>query len=509
MSIDYLIRTVLVALVFGQVANVVTADSGVNFNRDIRPILANHCYACHGPDGETREADLRLDTFEGATADLGGHVAIKAGSPDESELIARIESNDPDSIMPPIDGGQPLDDEQKELLRQWIADGGGYDRHWSFTPPTKSALPAVNQQAWPRHPIDYFVLRRLERAELTPAPEADRYQWLRRVSLDITGLPPTLKQTDEFVADPSDNAFSNVVDRLLDSEAFGEKWARMWLDLARYADTKGYEKDQPREIWMYRQWVIEALNDDMPFDQFTVEQLAGDLLPDPTNNQLVATAFHRNTMTNDEGGTDDEEFRVAAVKDRVDTTVQVWMGLTMGCAKCHSHKYDPITQQDYYKFYALFNQTQDADRGDDAPTIASPSKEQAADIAKLENQIQSLTEQLNKESTEPKQANEAVQKALTDLESELRKLRKQAPRTPIMRELAADKQRQTHIHTRGNFLDQGDPVTPSVIESFGDLPADAQPNRLGVARWLMQSDNPLTAGGRQSHLGQTIWYRLG
>ncbi len=338
-------------------ASPVFADSGVDFNRDIRPILSKKCIACHGPDEESREANLRLDTVTGATADLDGRRAITPGKPDRSELVTRITSDDPEKVMPPPDSGHELTDAEKQKLREWIATGAEYKVHWSFIPPKKASPPKVKQQDWPSHPIDHFVLARLEAAGLAPSDEVDRYRLIRRLSLDLTGLPPTPEEADAFVADENSDAVRKVVDRLLASDAFGEHWARMWLDLARYADTKGYEKDRHRDIWRFRDWVIDALNHDKPFDQFTIEQLAGDLLPGPTSDQLLATAFHRNTMTNDEGGTDNEEFRVAAVKDRVDTTMQVWMGLTAGCAKCHSHKYDPVSQSDYYAFFGFFNQT--------------------------------------------------------------------------------------------------------------------------------------------------------
>jgi hypothetical protein len=487
---------VLITFFFGKA---IAASYVVDFNRDIRPILSAHCYACHGPDEEAREAELRLDTADGAVVDLGGHAAIKPGQPDQSEMIARIESTDPDLVMPPPEGGHPLNDQQKQLLRQWIAEGAQYDLHWSFISPKKAALPQIQTKEWARHPIDHFVLHSLDAAGLTPAVEADRYQWLRRVSLDLTGLPPTVQEADTFAADTGDDAFEKVVDRLLDNEAFGEKWARMWLDLARYADTKGYEKDNPRQMWKFREWVINAINDDMPFDKFTIEQLAGDLLPEPSSEQLIATAFHRNTMTNDEGGTDNEEFRVAAVKDRVDTTIQVWMGLTMGCAKCHSHKYDPIQQRDYYAFYALFNQTEDADRGDDAPTLAVPSDEQAAEIAQLDSELKPLEQKLKSDSE-----NESFKEQIAALQKRLGDIRKQLTKTPIMRELSAEKQRQTKIHNRGSFLDQGASVKPAVLNLFGQLPSDAELNRLGVAKWLLHDDNPLTARVTVNR----IWARL-
>jgi len=474
------------------------AKQAVSFNRDIRPLLAKNCFACHGPDEGSRKSELRLDTLEGATTDLAGQRALVPGQPEKSELVRRVESLDADVVMPPRDSGHELSEDEKKLLRNWIAEGGEFTVHWSFARPTKGELPPVKRADWPKHAIDRFVLARLESEKLTPVAQADRYRLIRRVSLDLTGLPPTPEQADAFVADSGDAAFEKVVDRLLASDAYGEHWARKWLDLARYADTKGYEKDRHRDIWKFRDWVINALNQDMPYDQFTIEQLAGDLIPESTNQQKLATAFHRNTMTNDEGGTDNEEFRIAAVKDRVDTTMQVWMGLTMGCAKCHSHKYDPISQQDYYSFYAFFNQTEDADRSDDFPTLPLPTPEQTKQIGKLEADIKALQEQ---QKSKPDEATEAMikaqQKSLTDLRNSVTK-------TPVMRELAEGKRRETRLHQRGNFLDPGDVVQPAVLGLFGSLSDDAPTSRLAVARWITQEENPLTS----RVMVNRVWARL-
>lgn len=367
--------------------NSATADDKVNFNRDIRPVLAQKCFACHGLDESSREADLRLD--DRAVAVSAG--AIEPGKPDESELILRVQSVDPDTIMPPPDSGHTLNSQEVELLRRWIAQGAAYEKHWAFTPPVKIEPPNSQANGF-TDPIDLFVLQRLQAVGLSPNPESQRLPLLRRLSLDLTGLPPTIEDADAFAADQSPGAYEAAVDRLLKSDAYGEHWARMWLDLARYADTKGYEKDRPRIIWRYRDWVIDALNHDLSYDQFAIEQLAGDLLSAPTNDQMLATAFHRNTMENEEGGTDDEEFRVAAVKDRVDTTMQVWMGLTAGCAKCHTHKYDPISQQEYYQLYAFFNQTEDADR--EQPTLPTPTVAQRERIESFENEVKAIEQRL-------------------------------------------------------------------------------------------------------------------
>jgi len=368
----------------------------VDFNRDIRPILSEHCLPCHGPDESTREAGLRLDQRQLAI-ETG---AIAVGDPNASEMIKRIESNDPDLVMPPPASGRSLDEKKRLQLREWIQMGADYDQHWAFEPISKFEPPEGNP--WSDHPIDRFVLRQLSDRNLQPNPQALPWELLRRVSLDLTGLPPSEELASEFLADPSDASYERLVDQLLSQDSFGEHWARMWLDLARYADTKGYEKDRERIIWRYRDWVIDAFNADMPYDQFTLQQLAGDLLPDATMEQRLATAFHRNTMENEEGGTDDEEFRVAAVKDRVDTTMQVWMGLTAGCAKCHSHKYDPITQTEYYQLYAFFNQTADADRGQ--PTMPSPTKSQQRELEQLEAAMGELQSNYRKSDQASEQA---------------------------------------------------------------------------------------------------------
>ncbi len=364
-------------------------------------------------------------------------------------------------------------------------------QHWSFKPLQRPAFPSVADRSWPRNGIDYFILARLEQARLRPELPADRSTLLRRLSLDLTGLPPTLDELQEFLRDNSDDAYEKMVDRLLASEHFGEHWARMWLDLARYADTKGYEKDQARPMWRYRDWVIDAFNSDMPYDEFTREQLAGDLLPDPTESRILATAFHRNTMTNDEGGTDDEEFRVLAVKDRIETTAQAWMGLTMGCAKCHSHKYDPITLTDYYRFYALFNQTEDADRGDEAPTVPMPTAEQKQQQERLEAELAKWRKIFWQEI--PNELTAVAFAKITAAEKELKALTNSIPKTPILRELPPQKLRVTRVHRRGNFLDLGEVVTPGLPEFFGSFPAGAPTNRLGVAEWLVNPRNPLTA----------------
>lgn len=325
------------------------------FNAHIRSLLSDRCLACHGPDAKHREADLRLDTFEGATAAN----AIVPGKVQESELWKRITSTDPDEMMPPPAAKKPkFTADDLETLKRWINQGAEYEGHWAFLPIRDSGPPDLKGN-WVRNPIDAFVGARLQSAGLTPSPEADRATLIRRVTLDLTGLLPTPEEVTSFVEDPDPAAYEHLVERLLASPRYGERWGRHWLDQARYADSNGYSIDGPRDMWPYRDWVIEAFNRDLPFDQFTIEQLAGDLLPNPTKSQLVATGFHRNTLINQEGGTDPEQFRVEATMDRVNTTGAVWLGLTVGCAQCHTHKFDPIQQREYYELMAFFNSCQD------------------------------------------------------------------------------------------------------------------------------------------------------
>ena len=371
-----------------------SADS-IDFVRDIQPIFAGTCYKCH--DAARHKGGLRLDAR--ATAFVGGDSgdpSIVPHDPDKSKLIQLVRGDDPKTVMPPK--GDRLTAKQVDLLVRWVTGGAawpdGVDHpsaaltHWSFTPPKRPAVPAVKDSSWVRNTIDSFVLAKLEQEGLHPSPEADRYTLIRRLSLDLIGLPPTPLQVQEFVNDRSPDAYERLVERLMASRHYGEKWARHWLDLARYADSAGYGSDPLRyTTYRWRDWVINAFNENKPYDQFTVEQIAGDLLPHPTTDQLIATAFNRNTMTNTEGGTDAEEYRVEAIKDRTDTTVQVWMGLTMGCAKCHTHKYDPITNREYYQVFAIFNETEDANRPDESPTIPTPTPEQSGKLAALTREI--------------------------------------------------------------------------------------------------------------------------
>lgn len=350
----------------------------VDYNSEIKPILNKHCIACHGGVKKTEGFSL-LFRHEALAPTKSGKPAIIPGDADASEMIRRLTLTDPDERMP-LDA-PPLKEEEIELLRKWVDQGAEWGDHWAYTPVEKPELPAIgtiwsrlglsesDETAWVKNEIDYFILDGLKERQLTPSSEADKTTLLRRVALDLTGLPPTEKQLTHFLADKSPNAYEKAVDSLLASPAYGEKWAGMWLDLARYADTKGYERDPGRTIWRYRDWLIRAFNQDKPYDQFLTEQLAGDLLPAPSDDQLIATAFHRNTMNNDEGGTVDEEFRVAAVIDRVNTTWDVFGGTTFSCVQCHSHPYDPFVHDEYYKYLAFFNNTRDEDVTSDTPTL--------------------------------------------------------------------------------------------------------------------------------------------
>ena len=341
-----------------------------------RAIMAENCFDCHGPDKEQRKAKLRLDAREGAIKDLGGYQSVMPGKPDQSELIARLTTNDEDELMPPMKTGKSLSEEEIETLRQWIKEGAAYPVHWSYRPIQPPAPPKLKNMKGVQNPIDRFVSAKLESLGHSPSPEADRRILAKRLHYDLLGLPPDPSRVEAFAKDQNPGAYSKLVDELLQSPHFGERWGRHWLDMARYADSDGYEKDKPRpNAWRYRDWVIEAINEDLPYDQFTVEQLAGDLLPKSTPRQRLATAFHRQTLTNTEGGTDQEQWRVAAVMDRLETTGSAWLGLTLTCARCHDHKYDDITQDEYYQLFAFYN------NGDETSFPLSSSK---AALAKYE-----------------------------------------------------------------------------------------------------------------------------
>ena len=506
------------------------------YNRDIRPILAEKCFACHGFDQEKREAGLRLDTQDGSQSILeSGTVAIKPGEPDQSELIRRITSVDHALAMPPAESGKQLTQQQVATLKTWIAQGAQYEKHWSFISPVKPEPPEIavaQDSASATHPIDKFIVARLSVAGLAASPQADPVTLLRRVSLDLTGLPPSLVEIDEFVAssnqDPN-QAYQSLIDRLLQSPAYGERWGRWWLDQARYADSNGYSVDAPRQIWKYRDWVISALNNDKPFDQFTVEQLAGDLLPNATISQQIATGFHRNTQINQEGGIDPEQFRIDSVFDRVATTGSVWLGLTIGCAQCHNHKFDPITQKEYYQFFAFFNNQEEPsltvyEDGIDVPALQQQRKQlgtkidelvKAANVALTEWEASLTKEQRDALSAELKKIldlevgkrNDAQRRILfaegpgksdssfQELHTQLQQVDKQLEKnttTLILRELATP--RKTTVFVQGDFTRPADEVscgTPSALHEMDN--SGEKTNRLDLAKWIASRQNPLTA----------------
>ncbi|MBO0800245.1 MAG: DUF1549 domain-containing protein, partial [Blastocatellia bacterium] len=367
----------------------------VDFDREIRPILSDNCFACHGPDEKQRMAKLHFDTKEGAFAKQG---VIVPGDSAHSKLVMRISSKDPNVVMPPPESGHKLTAEQIELLRRWIDEGAQWHEHWAYVAPKRPEPPQVKDSGWVRNPIDNFILARLEKEGLKPSPEAEKFTLLRRVYLDLTGLPPAPAEVDAFLRDKSPDAYEKVVDKLLASPRYGERMAMQWLDLARYADTHGYHIDSQRDMWPWRDWVINAFNRNMPYDQFTIEQLAGDLLPDATTEQKIASGFNRNNMINFEGGAVPEEYQNEYVVDRVETTSITWLGMTLGCARCHNHKYDPITQKEFYQFYAFFNNVSekglDGQRGNAQPFMTLPTAAEKAKKEELEKAIKERADAL-------------------------------------------------------------------------------------------------------------------
>jgi len=363
----------------------------LEFNRDILPILSDKCYHCHGPDSATREAELRFDVENSAKSDRGGYVVINPGDSERSELVTRINTHDLDLVMPPDNSERSLSAGEKETLTRWIKQGAKWQAHWAFEAPQRPALPQVVEKSWPNNAIDFFILKRLEAVGLHPSRDASSETWLRRVTIDLTGLPPTLAEVDGFLADESADAHGRVVDRLLASPRYGEHMAVAWLDAARYADTDGYQNDGPRTMYRWRDWVIGAYNANMPFDQFTIEQLAGDLLPDATLEQKIATGFNRNHRYNSEAGLIPEEFLLENAVDRVDTTSTVWMGLTIGCGRCHDHKYDPLSQREYYQLISFFDNISESGRavkfGNSEPWVIAPTAEQHASLQQLDAQL--------------------------------------------------------------------------------------------------------------------------
>jgi len=469
----------------------------VDFSRDIRPILAGHCWQCHGPDTQSRQAELRLDVHQKAIADRAGYRVVNPGNPEQSELIARITSINADERMPPADSPRQLSAEQIELLRRWIEQGAVWADHWAFVPPSRPKWPVVSNRNWVRNGVDYFILSRLDRQGLPPAPPADPVTLLRRVTLAITGLPPTIHQVDAFLADESPDAYEKVIARLLASPRYGEHMAFAWLDAARYADTSGYQADWERFMWPWRDWVVRAYNSNMPYDQFTIEQLAGDLLPNATMAQKLATGFNRNHRINDEGGSLDAEFEVEYVVDRVDTTATVWLGLTAGCARCHDHKYDPISQKEFYRLYAFFNNVPekgiDGRKGAAVPYIDIPNQRVRAQVEELHRELEQL------QAARSEVQGDALQEASLDekIAAWQEKIKKLEPRAAtqvmVMQELT--ERRATYLLRRGVYdqPDKREELAPAIPLAFGILPDEAPADRLGLAHWLVNPENPLTA----------------
>ena len=528
-----------------------TLDERRFFEENVRPLLAKHCLGCH--NNQAKMSGLSLESRESSLLGGGRGAAVVPGEPAQSVLIQAVRRTG-ELKMPPAG---PLESQEVAVLTQWVQAGAPWGvevyeeakragaSHWAFQPATKVDPPLVNDEEWVRNPIDRFVLARLEASQIRPLPEAQRRTLIRRLSLDLIGLPPTPQETAAFLADTKAGAYERLVNRLLDSPHYGERWGRRWLDIARYADSNGYSGDGTRPMWRYRDWVINALNDDMPFDRFVTEQLAGDLLPNPTQDQLVATGFHRNTMINEEGGIDFEQYRVEAVVDRVNTTGEAFLGLTVGCARCHDHKFDPISQQDFYQLYAFFNNIdelggevsveQKNDRkldpilefgkpGDFARREAIRhqrsilEKELKAYQTELENSLANWEQGLPKEEQAeiapqireslkiPPEQRNLYQKIVLDRfffsqdpawqarREGVRALEAAEPKLDsalIMRELAEP--RQAFIHISGDFTRRGETVHPGTPAVLPGLPHRQNANRLDLARWLVSPDNPLTA----------------
>jgi len=544
--------------------------SVIDFNRDVRSILSDNCFHCHGPDEETRQADLRLDVKEGIFGADGKPGVVVPGKIDQSELIRRITSDDEFERMPPPDSKRKLTQEQIAKLRRWVSAGAKWEQHWAFVTPTRPSLPEVADKPWSRNPIDRFLLARLEREGLSPSPEASRQTLIRRVTLDLTGLPPTPAEVDAFLADDSPNAYERLVDRLLASPRYGERMVWDWLDAARYADTNGYQGDPERTMWPWRDWVIDAMNAGMPFDQFTVEQLAGDLLtPFSTDaksaadldreqlGRLIASGFNRNHMFNGEGGRIPEETRVENVMDRTETTGTIWLGVTIGCCRCHDHKYDSFTQREYYRLYAFFNNTSEEGRagggrsGQIAPAVSFTTPADEARIAELEQRVADRTAELETfeaefftasegggiaDSPKAKQLEDKLVVALrrpagkrgAAVLDELHKAFKESEpeyagkiarlkqaidqrdafqnRLPRVMVMDQRKQpRETFMLVRGTYNKPADKVTAGVPKILPPLRECEEVNRLALAKWLVDPQHPLTARVTVNRYWQTFF----
>jgi hypothetical protein len=451
----------------------------VSYNFHIRPILSDNCYACHGPDANKREADLRLDTEEGAFAALKetkGKFALVAGNVEESVLYHRITTDDPTSMMPPPESNLKLTGREIKLIEKWIRQGAVYEPHWAFVPPKSSEIPGISQKSWPINEVDYFILAKLEESEMKPNEESDKEALLKRASLDLTGLPPTLEMMDEFLADNSADAYEKLVDRLLASPAYGEKMAVYWMDIARFADSHGFQDDSYRSQWPWRDWVIHAFNENMPYDQFITWQLAGDLIPQATKEQILATGFNRNHKITEEGGVVDEEYRVMYVTDRTNTVSKSLLGITMECAGCHDHKYDPISQKEYYSFYSFFNNIKE--KGIES-SVGGPETYAKRPLMQISNaEVDSILTFINKKDTL-----DLIVSLMGDLDS----------------------LRPTYVLERGAYDQPRDAVTVKTPESILSFGPNYKKNRLGLADWMFSRDNPLTSRVFVNQIWQEIF----
>ncbi len=508
-----------------------------NFNRDVQPILSDHCYQCHGPDERSREADLRLDQESSLLSAAGDPESI-----DESELLRRILSKDSDEVMPPPDAKNDLTNEEKQTIHDWIKSGAKWEGHWSFIRPQRPALPKTDtSEATVANEIDRFILKRLETKKLPPNEEATPERLLRRVTLDLTGVPPTLAELDNFQSEPSDDAYREIVERLLSSPRFGERMSMEWLDAARYADTNGYQGDRERTMWPWRDWVIDAINQNMPYDEFTVWQLAGDLLPHATDEQKLATGFCRNHMINGEGGRIAEENRVEYIFDQIETVGTVWMGLTVQCCRCHDHKFEPLAQAEYYQLFAFFNQTPVNGGGGDpqaAPNLVVTPELQRDVLRNLEarfNKASKSLEELESNNRTEFEKDSELEKAFSqnknkrngdewklieehfadnrdllaaikrfrDQKREYDEARKRLPKVMIMAD-RADKLRETFILDKGLYNQPKEKVsagTPAFLPAISSDKVD----RLALARWLVSPEHPLTARVTVNRFWQTFF----
>ncbi len=474
----------------------------IDFNFHIKPILSDRCFACHGPDDKARKAGVRLDdeAFVFNMLDSSNHTYIlKPGNLKKSELYQRIINENEAKKMPPLESNLSLSDYEIALIKRWIEQGAEWKPHWAFIKPEKMELPKVAQKDWPQNDIDYFVLDKLEAFNRKPAGKASKEKLLRRLSFDLTGLPPTLESIDDFLSDPSNQAYPKIVDQLLASEAYGERMATEWMDLARYAETNGYHHDFERNMWPWRDWVIEAFNKNMGYDQFVTWQLAGDLLPDPTYDQQLATAFNRNNRTTQECGSLDEEFRVSYVIDRTNTFGKAFLGLTIECAQCHDHKYDPVSQKEYYQLSAFFNQVPEKGvtksfEGQSAPYLELPEE----DIKKIQKYI---NDQLKIEYKGGSKQDKD-KKYKSNWEDEMGALHE-----PVMIMKDLDTLRPTYILERGVYDSHGEQVSHGTPESILEFGSEYSSDRLGLAQWLFNPENPLTARVAVNRYWQMIFGR--